>query len=132
MITRQKESKTFIKHISCNCKCKFDSRKCNSKQNWNDNKCQCKCKKNKINSVYAKSNMLGIPAYVFVSIIHWVKNVQIRSYFWSVFSCIRAEYGDFYGINLRIQSEYRKIRPEVTPYLDTLHAVIKIARLINI
>ena len=25
---------------------------------------------------------------------HCVKNVQIRSYFWSVFSCIRTEYGD--------------------------------------
>ena len=23
---------------------------------------------------------------------HWVKNVQILSYFWSVFSCIRTEY----------------------------------------
>ena len=29
------ESKTWIKHISCNCRCKFDSRKCNSKQKWN-------------------------------------------------------------------------------------------------
>ena len=25
---------------------------------------------------------------------HCVKSVQIRSYFWSVFSCIRIEYGD--------------------------------------
>ena len=37
---------------------------------------------------------------------HCVKNVQIRSYFWSVFSCIRTEYG-----------------PKITPYLDTFHAV---------
>ena len=35
-----------------------------------------------------------------------VKSVQIWSFFWSVFSCIRAEYG-----------------PEKTPYLDTFHAV---------
>ena len=39
--------------------------------------------------------------------IYCVKSVQIRSYFWSVFSCIRTEY-----------------RPEITPYLDTFHAVI--------
>ena len=26
--------------------------------------------------------------------LHCVKSVQIRSYFWSVFSCIRTEYGD--------------------------------------
>ena len=34
-----------------------------------------------------------------------MKSAQIRSYFWSVFSCIRTEYRD-----LHIQSEYRKIR----------------------
>ena len=39
---------------------------------------------------------------------HCAKSVQIRSYFWSVFSCIRIEYG-----NLLCKS----------PYLDTFHAV---------
>ena len=67
----------------------------------------------------------------------FAKSVQIRSYFWSVFSCIRTEYGDLrckspyssriqeiYGVNLRIQPEYRKIwTRNITPYLDTLHAV---------
>ena len=38
-----------------------------------------------------------------------VKCVQIRSFFWSIFSCI--------------QSEYRKIRTKKTSYLDTFHAV---------
>ena len=37
---------------------------------------------------------------------HCVKSVQIRSFFWSLFSCIRTEYEDL----LRIQSKYRKIR----------------------
>ena len=39
---------------------------------------------------------------------HCVESVQIRSYFWSVFSCIRntGKYG-----------------PEKTPYLDAFHAV---------
>ena len=32
MITGINESKTLTKHISCECKCKFDERKCNSKQ----------------------------------------------------------------------------------------------------
>ena len=36
---------------------------------------------------------------------HCVKSVQIRSYFWSLFFCIRTKYG-----------------PEITPYLDTFHA----------
>ena len=34
-----------------------------------------------------------------------VKSVQIESFFWSVFSCIRTEYGD------------------LRPYLDIFHAV---------
>ena len=39
-----------------------------------------------------------------LEILHCVTSVQIRSYFWSLFSCIRTEYGDL-G-----RSEYRKIR----------------------
>ena len=42
------ESKTLAKHISCKCKCIFDGRKCNSKQNWNNDKCRCECKKHNI------------------------------------------------------------------------------------
>ena len=38
-----------------------------------------------------------------------VKIVQIRSCFWSLFSCI--------------QSEYRKIRTRKTPHLETFHSV---------
>ena len=32
MITGINKSKTLTKHISCKCKCKFESRKCNSNQ----------------------------------------------------------------------------------------------------
>ena len=42
-----------------------------------------------------------------------MKSVQIRRYFQSVFSCIRTKYGDLLG----------KYGPEITPYLDTCHAV---------
>ena len=47
--------------------------------------------------------------------IHCVKSVQIRSYFWSVFSTNTRKYG-----------------PEKTPYLDTFHAVINILRVHSI
>ena len=40
--------------------------------------------------------------------VNCVKNVQIRSFFWSVFSRIRTEY-----------------RPDKTPYLDNFYAVVK-------
>ena len=48
-----------------------------------------------------------------------VKSVQIRSFFWSVFSCIRTEYRDL----LRIQSDTGKYGSEKTLFLDTFHAV---------
>ena len=45
MVMGINESKTSSKHISCEYKCKFYGRKCNSDQWWNNNKCWCKCKK---------------------------------------------------------------------------------------
>ena len=38
MITEINESKTFTKHMSCECKCKFDGRNRNSYEWWNNNR----------------------------------------------------------------------------------------------
>ena len=35
-------------HTSCECQCKFDVRKCNSKQKWNNYEFRCKCEKHYI------------------------------------------------------------------------------------
>ena len=51
-----------------------------------------------------------------------VKSVQIRSFFWSVFSRIWTEYVEYF-VNLGIQSKYGKIRTRKTPYLDIFLAV---------
>ena len=48
MITGMNESKTLTKHVSCECICKFDGRKCDSNQKWNNKKCQYRCKKHEI------------------------------------------------------------------------------------
>ena len=48
MITGIKELKTLTKHVSCEYKCKFDGRKCNVNQKWNNDKCWCKCKRHHI------------------------------------------------------------------------------------
>ena len=40
------------KHTSCKCRWRFDSRKCNSHQKWNNNKCLCQCKNPKDHHVY--------------------------------------------------------------------------------
>ena len=34
----------MTEHISCDCKCKFNSTVCNSNQKWNNKTCQCECK----------------------------------------------------------------------------------------
>ena len=41
MIIGRNESKALTKHIACDCKCKFDSRKCNSNKKWKSNLCLC-------------------------------------------------------------------------------------------
>ena len=41
-------SKTLIRHISYRWKYKFEGRKCNSNQKWNNDKFQCQCEKHNI------------------------------------------------------------------------------------
>ena len=48
MITGINESKTLTKHISCQCKRKFDGTKCKSNKWWNNDKYRCECKKHHI------------------------------------------------------------------------------------
>ena len=43
-ITSIYEPKTLVKHISCDCKCKFNSTIYNPNQKWNNDICQCECK----------------------------------------------------------------------------------------
>ena len=38
IITGINESKILTKHVPCECKCKFNERKCNSTQKWNNDK----------------------------------------------------------------------------------------------
>ena len=45
MTKRINETKTLVKHISCDCHCKSDSTTCNSNKKWNNEKCQCDCEK---------------------------------------------------------------------------------------
>ena len=45
MTTNINECKTVTKHISGQCKCKFDGTEWKSSQWWNSTNCQCECKK---------------------------------------------------------------------------------------
>ena len=50
MLKNKNEAKTMTKHISCDCKCKFNSTTFNSNQKWNKKTCQCECKNYRKNS----------------------------------------------------------------------------------
>ena len=36
MTKKINEKEAMVKHILCDCKCKFDGEKCNSNQKWNN------------------------------------------------------------------------------------------------
>ena len=63
-ITRTNEAKIMVKHISCDCKCKFNSTTCNLNQKWNNETCQFECK----NYCTCKKIIVGILTHVFVRI----------------------------------------------------------------
>ena len=62
MITGINESKALTKHRSCKCKCRFDGRKCNSDQWWNNDNVDVSVK----NVMYVKKIMFGILLHVIV------------------------------------------------------------------
>ena len=60
------EVKTLVKHISCDCKLKFDSATCNSNQKWNNETFNASVKI----TARAKKIMNEILAHVFVRIVN--------------------------------------------------------------
>ena len=62
MIRGIHESKILTKHISCECKCKFDGIKCNSDPWWNNNYVNVSVK----NIIYVKQIIFGILLHVAV------------------------------------------------------------------
>ena len=65
MITKKNEAKKMVKHISCDCKCKFNSLSCSSNQKWNNETCQS----DRTNYGTCKKIIVGILAYVFVRMV---------------------------------------------------------------
>ena len=63
MITKINELKTLTKYISCECKCQFDDRKCNSNQKWNKDKCLSEYKNLKEHQVCKKGFIWNPPTF---------------------------------------------------------------------
>ena len=67
MITAMNKSKTLTNHISCECKYKFDDRKCNANQKWNNDKHRCEYQN--------KKNILCVKKYIFEILLHLIERV---------------------------------------------------------
>ena len=59
------------------------------------------------------------------AVLHYVKSVQIQSFFLSVFSLIWTEYRDL--LMSVFSPNTGKYGPVKTPYLNTFHAVLALA-----
>ena len=71
LITNKEEAKAITEHISCDCKCKFNSTTCNLNENWN-NKTGINEKLSNVNVkiiVSVKIIIVGILAHAFVKIV---------------------------------------------------------------
>ena len=77
MLRGMNELKMLTKHISYECKCKFDGKKCNSNQKCNNDKCRCECRKPKI-IVCAKKNYIWNPATVVVKMVNIQQVLSIQ------------------------------------------------------
>ena len=66
MISNKNEASAMKEHISCDCKCKFNSPMCNTNQKLNNETCQCEYK----NFRTCKKIILGILAHVFVRVVN--------------------------------------------------------------
>ena len=73
VITNKNEAKTMAKHISRDCKCKFNSTTCNSNQKWNNKHVNVNVKI----MISAKKIIAGILAHIFVRIASIEKILQI-------------------------------------------------------
>ena len=69
MIPGINESNISTKDISCEWKCRFDGKKYNSDQWWNNDKCRCECK----NQLYVKKIIVGILLYLVVKMENILK-----------------------------------------------------------
>ena len=83
VITGKNESKIWTKDISHQCKYKFDGRKCNSNQNWNNDKCQYECKKYNVHekdytwnpAIYIVVKMVNIQQVLLM--IQWLRLMKL-------------------------------------------------------
>ena len=125
MIANKNEAKTMTKHISCGCKCKFNSTTCNSNQKWNDKTCQCEYK----NYRQCKKDYSWNPStcicekrkYLKVLLIHLIQ-VTAFDEITSVMDIVSTKKTNTIATNVSINCHTEKVRYKIDCYI--LHAVL--------
>ena len=108
MITRTNESRTLKKHISCNCRCKRDGKKCSVNQEWNNNKCHCECK-NSITDCVCKSNYIWNTSTSDCEVAEYIENYAYMKSYDSVITYVE--------IIVVVAKSYNNISENVEPVL---------------
>ena len=68
-----------------------------------------------------------------ISLYHCVKSVQIRGYFWPLFSCIRTECRDLFRKSPYVFSPNTgKYGPAISQYLDTFRSVMLVVGIFHL
>ena len=75
MITNKNEAEAMTEHISCNCKCKFNSTICDSNLKWNNKTYQCEC----LNYLECKKNYSWNPSTYICDSSKYLKSIADTS-----------------------------------------------------
>ena len=99
-----KRVQNYKKHISCECKCKFDGSKCSSNQKWNYQKCLCNCK----NPKHAKKILFRILLHAVVKILNiqqflltfqWLRVIKLMNAAYNVWTFVPTNVESTASIN---------------------------------
>ena len=106
--------KKMIKHISCNCKCKFSSTTYNSNQKWNSKTCQCECK----NYRTFKKDYSWYPSTCICENSKYLKSIDDTSVIAcdeiiSVMHIVSTKMTNTIGTNVSINSDDKKVRYKI-------------------
>ena len=130
-ITNKTEAKTMLKHISCDCECKFNSATCFSNQKWNNETCPCECKV----IVHARKIIVGILAHVFLKIVSIEKILLMiqKLCVMNVMDIVSTEMTNTIATNVSTNSDGKKVRYKMDCYiLHTVLLVITLSMIITI
>ena len=122
------EAKIMARHISCDCKRKFDSAACNSYQKWSNETCQCECK----NYHKCKKDYSWTPSTCICEKSKYSKSIADTSVvecdeIISVMDILSTKMRNTIATNVPINSDDEKVR-----YCYILHTVLLVIKLLLI